>query len=93
MGELKQENERLRADLCENAEIFEERDRMRSELNEQEEVLNNFRFTILEEIGHDLIDTSFEDDEKLSTVERVQAAISAYFNHQQKLRNELEVFV
>ena len=90
-GDLKMENDRLRRDLSENSEVFEDRDRMKAELNAQEQVLNNFRFTILAEIGHDLADTSFEDDDKLSTVERVQAAITAYFNHQEKLKMELEV--
>ena len=64
---------------------------MRAELSEQDNVLNNFRFTILGEIGQDLADTSFQDDENASTVERVQAAIAAYFSHQEKLREELEV--
>ena len=81
----------LRRDLSENAEIFQERDRMKADLHAQEQVLNNFKITILAEIGNDLADTSFEDDDKLTTVERVQAAIAAYFNHQEKLKLELEV--
>ena len=85
------ENERLKREITENAEVFEERDRLRAELGEQDNVLNNFRFTILGEIGQDLADTSFQDDENASTVERVQAAIAAYFSHQEKLREELEV--
>ena len=64
---------------------------MKAELHAQEQVLNNFKITILAEIGNDLADTSFEDDDKLTTVERVQAAITAYFNHQEKLKLELEV--
>jgi len=64
---------------------------MKAELHAQEQVLNNFKITILAEIGNDLADTSFEDDDKLTTVERVQAAITAYVNHQEKLKLELEV--
>ena len=43
-------------------------------------------------MGQDLsTDDSFKDDENAPTADRVQAAISAYFNHQEKLRRELEV--
>ena len=47
---------------------------------------------MLNEMGQDLsTDDSFKDDENAPTADRVQAAISAYFNHQENLRRELEV--
>ena len=89
---MQAENERLHRDLLDSGEIYAERDRLRSELNEQTRILNNFRFTVLNEMGQDLsTDDSFKDDENAPTADRVQAAISAYFNHQEKLRRELEV--
>ena len=91
-ADLQAENERLHRDLLDSGEIFAERDRLRSELNEQTRILNNFRFTVLNEMGQDLsTDDSFKDDENAPTADRVQAAISAYFNHQENLRRELEV--
>ena len=89
---MQAENERLQRDLLDSGEIFAERDRLRSELNEQTRILNNFRFTVLNEMGQDLSqDQTFKDDENLPTADRVQAAIAAYFNHQETLRRDLEV--
>ena len=91
-ADLQAENERLQRDLLDSGEIFAERDRLRSELNEQTRILNNFRFTVLNEMGQDLSqDQSFKDDENLPTADRVQAAIAAYFSHQETLRRNLEV--
>ena len=43
-------------------------------------------------MGQDLSqDQSFKDDENLPTADRVQAAIAAYFSHQETLRRNLEV--
>merc|ERR1719410_3059605 len=90
-ADLQAENERLQRDLLDSGEIFAERDRLRSELNEQTRILNNFRFTVLNEMGQDLSqDQSFKDDENLPTADRVQAAIAAYFSHQETLRRNLE---
>ena len=72
--------------------MYDERDRLRTELNEQTRILNNFRFTVLNEMGQDLsTDDTFKDDENAPTADRVQAAIGAYFSHQESLRSELEV--
>ena len=89
---MQAENERLQRDLIDSGEVYDERDRLRSELNEQTRILNNFRFTVLNEMGQDLsTDDTFKDDENAPTAERVQAAIGAYFSHQESLRRELEV--
>ena len=77
--------------MGENSEVIEQRNGLERQLSEQNKMLQNFQYAITAELGQDLADTSFSDDEDSSPVERIQMAISAYFTHQQTLRTELQV--
>ena len=54
-------------------------------------MLENFQFAITAELGQDLANTGYTDDESSSPVERIQMAITGYFEHQKTLRQELKV--
>jgi len=85
------ELERLKIEISENVNVLEQRNVLERQLNDQNEMLQNFQFAITAEIGQDLCNTGFTDDQSESPFERIQSAISAYFSHQQTLRLELQV--
>lgn len=81
----------LKNELAENSDLIEQRDALQRQLTGQSKMLENFQFAITAELGQDLSNTGFMDDESLSPVERIQMAISGYFEHQKTLREELLV--
>ena len=91
MEEKEREIALLKNEIAENADVLDQRNALDRQLVEQNKMLQNFQFAITAEIGQDLSETSFTDDENSTPVERIQQAITAYFAHQQTLRAELQV--
>ncbi|CAG5090079.1 Oidioi.mRNA.OKI2018_I69.PAR.g12455.t1.cds [Oikopleura dioica] len=82
---------RLSDEQTENAEFMDERELLTRKLAEQNDILVKLQYAITSEIGQDLqSDSSFRDDPSSPIIDRIQAAISAYFRHQQNTTIELE---
>ena len=71
--------------------MIDQRDNLQRQLVDQSKMLENFQFAITAELGQDLANTEYMDDESSSPVERIQMAITGYFEHQKTLRQELQV--